>query len=60
MVNEKQKKQEFVRMLDEEVSVLKTSLDEADTSSVSTEVTDRFLKETGFVVCFHGPYAHNN
>jgi hypothetical protein len=38
-------------MLDEEVSVLRTSLDEADSSSVSTEVTDRFLKETGFVVC---------
>ena len=51
VVNEKQKKQEFVRMLDEEVTVLRTSLDEADTSSVSTEVTDRFLKETGFVVC---------
>eukprot|EP00026_Physarum_polycephalum_P015146 Phypoly_transcript_15768.p1 GENE.Phypoly_transcript_15768~~Phypoly_transcript_15768.p1 ORF type:complete len:263 (+),score=49.34 Phypoly_transcript_15768:104-892(+) len=50
VVNEKQKKQEFVRMLDEEVSVLRTSLDEADSSSVSTEVTDRFLKETGFVL----------
>jgi len=48
VVSEKQKKNEFVRMLEEEVSVLKNSLEEAESSNVSTEATERFLKETGF------------
>lgn len=38
-------------MLDEEVSVLRNSLEEADSSSVSSEVVMRFLKESGFEVC---------
>lgn len=50
VVSEKQKKQEFVRLLDEEVSVLRNSLEEAESSTVSSEVTDRFLKESGFEV----------
>jgi hypothetical protein len=48
VVNEKQRKNEFIRMLEEETSVLRQSLEDAEANNVSTEVTDRFLKETGF------------
>lgn len=48
VVTEKQRKNEFIRMLEEETSVLRQSLEDAEANNVSTEVTDRFLKETGF------------
>jgi len=48
VVSEKQKKQEFVRLLEEEASILRNSLEDAESSTVSSEVTERFLKESGF------------
>jgi len=48
VVSDRQRKQEFVRMLEEETGVLRQGLEDADASNVSSEVIDRFLKETGF------------
>jgi hypothetical protein len=49
VVSEKQKKQDFVRMLDDETKLLENSLEEAESNVVTTEVVERFKKETGFV-----------
>jgi len=48
VLEDKQKPQNFVRMLEEEISVLKTSLEDAESNTVTKDVTDRFLKETQF------------
>jgi hypothetical protein len=48
VVSDKQKKQEMMKLLDEEISVLKSTLDDSGDQSLRWEVADRFLKETQF------------
>jgi hypothetical protein len=48
VVSEKQKKQEMLKLLDEEINVLKSTLDDSGDNTLRWEVADRFLKETQF------------